>query len=661
MLRINRLAVVNYSLVAFAGALVVKSFWVQLVEGNRWSNLADNQHYTGSPLPARRGTILDATGLTLAESQQLITLSVAPREVRDARKLERALLKVGIARDVARAAGDKKRRWVPIPRRFNPSEVAALTKMRGVYTSVATQRVTIQSDGVRRLIGRTRDSLGVEGLELLLDSLLRGTTGETRLKRAPRGVRIEVDEPARLAPRDGHSVTLTLNHALQDITDRALLEGVTQRKATGGDVVVLDPRTGDILAMSSVRRMIKSNIASAVTEPYEPGSTLKPFVAAALLERGLARPDEQITTHNGEWTINGRTIHDEHKAASMSVVDVIRFSSNIGIAQLSQRLSSPALYSLLRDLGFGTPTGVPYPSEASGYLTNPRVWTVPSHMSHAMGYELSVTPLQLALAYATIANGGELLEPQLVREIRDADGAVVYRRQSRVVRRVMTKATAEQLRDVLKSVVDSGTAVDADLATFDLGGKTGTARRTASGRYARGQYTASFVGMFPARAPQLVLLIKIDNPGTTIFGGRAAAPIAKSIIQGALASREAPFDAIGLAAERLAHIPRVESESLRVAPSIGATVASEGDGTDIIGDAPPRSESIDLVSLAAKDSAGRESVAVPELNGETLREAVRRLHAAGFRVQVIEGKGKDTSPPAGTRLPRGSLVRVRHR
>jgi cell division protein FtsI (penicillin-binding protein 3) len=276
-----------------------------------------------------------------------------------------------------------------------------------------------------------------------------------------------------------------------------------------------------------------------------------------------------------------------------------------------------------------------------------------------MGYELAVTPLQLALAYAAIANGGELLEPQLVREIRDADGAVVYRGHPRAVRRVMTKATAEQLRDVLKSVVDSGTAVDADLATFDLGGKTGTARRTASGRYARGQYTASFVGLFPARAPQLVLLVKIDNPGTTIFGGRAAAPIAKSIIQGALASREAPFDAIGLASERLAHIPRVESESLRVVQSTGTTVAVEGDSVEL--EAPTRTESIDLVSLTPKDSSTRESMVVPDLNGETLREAVRRLHAAGFRVQVIDGRGNETSPPAGTRLPRGSIVRVRHR
>jgi cell division protein FtsI (penicillin-binding protein 3) len=657
MLRVTRLTLVSYCLIAVAAALVVKSFWVQLVEGKRWSQLAERQHYTGSVLPARRGAILDATGMMLAESQQLISLSVAPREVRDRRRLERALLKVGVPRDVARNAVDRRRRWVPIPRRFNPSQVAALTKMTGVYTNVATQRVMIQSDGVRRLVGRTRDSLGVEGLELLLDSLLRGETGKTRVKRAPRGVKIEADEPARQVARDGHTITLTINHALQDIADRALLDAVSEKRATGGDVVVLNPRNGDILAMSSVRRNVRSTIASAVTEPYEPGSTLKPFIAGALLERGLARPDEMVPTHNGEFTAYGRTIHDEHEAVSMSLVDVIRFSSNIGIAQLSERLTSPALYALLRDLGFGSPTGVPYPSEAAGVLRDPRNWTPMSHMSHAMGYELSVTPLQLALAYAAIANDGELLEPRLVREIRDADGAVTYHAKPRTVRRVMKKETAERLREVLKSVVDSGTAVDADLATFDLGGKTGTARRTAGGRYAQGQYTASFAGFFPAKSPQLVVVVKIDNPGTTIFGGRAAAPVAKAILQGAIASREAPLDAIGLAAERLAHIPRVPNDSPRT--EVPATNAS----VPINGEPPTRMESVDLVSLAKPDSVNRERVAVPELNGETLREAVRLLHGAGFRVQIVAGKGHkvETSPSAGSMLPRGSLVRVRQR
>ena len=653
MLRTTRLAVLNYCLLAFAVALVVKSFWVQLVEGKRWSRLAARQHYAGSVLPARRGAIFDATGMTLAESQQLITLSVAPREVRDRRRLERALLKVGVSRDVARAATDRRRRWVPIPRRFNPSEVAALTKMTGVYTNVATQRVTIQSEGLRRLVGRTRDSLGVEGLELMLDSLLRGTTGETRIKRAPRGVRIEADEPARQAPRDGYSVTLTINHALQDIVDAALREGLRERRAAGGDVVVLDPRTGDVLALSSVRREARSTIANTLTEPYEPGSTLKPFIAARLLERGLARPDDVVQTYNGEYTVNGRTIHDEHKAPSMSLVDVIRFSSNIGIAQLSDRLTDGALYAVLRDLGFGTPTGVPYPSEASGILRDPTNWSSRSHHSHAMGYELSVTPLQLALAYGAIANGGELMEPRLVREIRDADGEVAYRGTPRVVRRVMQRETAERLRDVLKSVVDSGTAVDADLATFDLGGKTGTARRTMDGRYAAGQYTASFVGFFPARAPQLVVLVKVDNPQTTIFGGRAAAPIAKAILQAALASREAPLDAVGLASQRLAHIPRPPNESVRVVQSTGTTA--------INGDAPTRVESVDLISLTQPDSQNSRSVRVPDVAGETLREAVHRLHSAGFRVQVISGRGRETVPPAGTVLARGSLVRVRRR
>ncbi|MGQ0538074.1 MAG: penicillin-binding transpeptidase domain-containing protein [Gemmatimonadaceae bacterium] len=663
MLRSTRLTLVSTCLIVFAVALAVKSFWVQIVEGDRWSRLAERQHYVGAVLPARRGSILDATGMPLAESRQLIMLSIAPREVRERRRLERSLLQAGVGRAVVRDALDRRKRWVPIPRRFNPSEVAVLTKMTGVYTSVATNRVALQSDGVRRLVGRTRDSLGVEGLELMLDSLLRGTPGAARDKRAPRGVRLESDEGARRLPRDGHTVVLTLNHALQDIADRALLAGVQQRRASGGDVVIVDPRTGDVLALASVRRAGPSTVATTLTEPYEPGSTLKPFIAGALLERGLARADEVIPTYDGLYKLGTRTIRDEHKAESLSLADVIRFSSNIGIVQLASRLSPGALYTLLRDLGFGSPSGVAYPSEASGTLRAPQAWSVPSQASLAMGYEVAVTPLQLALAYASIANGGELREPRLVKEIRDADGTVVYRGTPRTVRRVMAKETAQRLREVLTTVVDSGTAADADLATFDLGGKTGTARRTVAGRYARGQYTASFVGLFPARSPQLVVLVKIDDPGTTIFGGRAAAPVAKAILEGALASREGPLDAVGLAAERRRPRPAPnDTVVVRGGALAGQGAALPATATRRVGEGVsegPRSETVDLTTMEEASFRDTARFAVPSVDGEPLRAAVARLHAAGFRVQIVRGAEGGTVPPAGTLLKRGSLVRLR--
>jgi cell division protein FtsI (penicillin-binding protein 3) len=221
----------------------------------------------------------------------------------------------------------------------------------------------------------------------------------------------------------------------------------------------------------------------ALIEPFEPGSTLKPFIAGRMVETERARMDEVIETYNGIYKTPCRTLTDVHKAERLSLADVIKFSSNIGIARFSERLSRRELYETLRDFGFGAPTGVSYPSEASGVLREPKLWSCSSQASMAIGYEVSVTAVQLAAAYGAIANDGLLLVPTLVKSIRDADGEVVYEHQPQVVRRVLKPKTARMLRDVLASVVDSGTATDASLATFDLGGKSGTARRVSGGGY----------------------------------------------------------------------------------------------------------------------------------------------------------------------------------
>jgi cell division protein FtsI (penicillin-binding protein 3) len=266
--------------------------------------------------------------------------------------------------------------------------------------------------------------------------------------------------------------------------------------ADGGDIIVLDPNTGEIRAMASRRKDPASTSAMAIIEPYQPGSTLKPFLAAALLARGKARVDEVIETYNGTYKTFGRTIHDVHTAPRLSLADVIRFSSTASVD--FERLTRREQYEALRDFGFGTPTGIAYPMESGGILREPRFWGPQSPASLAMGYEMSVTPLQLALAYGTIANGGELLEPLLVKEVRDLDGKVLYSAKRRVVRRVLTPQGAAQLRRLLAGVVDSGTAKDAELETFAVGGKSGTVRGMSRGRYVAGSYTACVRRAVPA-------------------------------------------------------------------------------------------------------------------------------------------------------------------
>ncbi len=243
-------------------------------------------------------------------------------------------------------------------------------------------------------------------------------------------------------------------------------------------------------------------------------------------------PTNEVDTHLGQITINGRTVKDEHLQASMTLRNVIRLSSNVGIAQFSQRLSAREEFEALRNAGFGSPTGLPVPGEAAGSLPDPVHWSKQTPVSLAIGYEVAVTPLPMALAYSAIANGGELLEPGLVREIRDPDGTVMYRRQRRVVRRLMSEDIARQLREMLVATVAKGTASEAEIPSYIVAGKTGTARRTEYGAgYGRNEYNASFVGLFPGRDPEYVILVKIDDPTSSYFGGKTAAPLFKVILE----------------------------------------------------------------------------------------------------------------------------------
>ena len=271
---------------------------------------------------------------------------------------------------------------------------------------------------------------------------------------------------------------------------------------------MLDPQDGSILTLASRRPGVGAAAATTLTEPFEPGSTLKPFIAAALLGRGRVTPADVVDTHAGRLVINGRTLTDTHFAPSMTLRDVIRWSSNVGIVQFAQRLTPAEEYEALRDVGFGLDQEFHFLGELPGTLRDPSHWSKQSPASLAIGYELAVTPLQLALAYGAIANGGELLEPSLIREIRSPDGSVLYERHRRVVRRVMSADVARQLRDILIETVAHGTATGADLPSFAVAGKTGTARRVQYGAgYERNEYTASFVGLFPGRDPQYVVLL----------------------------------------------------------------------------------------------------------------------------------------------------------
>jgi cell division protein FtsI (penicillin-binding protein 3) len=650
----------------FALVLVGRAAQVQLFQTSMWRAKARNQQLAASPLPAPRGMILDENGALLVESRQLVRLNIAPREVyagSGAKNpvaahgrltlLANGLVRAKVGAEWVARATDTTRAWVTIPGRFLMSDVARVVAMHGVHSEAVMERVPPADDGLRRLIGRADDAgQPVDGLEKALDPSLRGEAGHAALLRDAKGTRFDSPSLGADDAKPGRTVVLTVNQTLQDIAEKALGDAVRQTGATGGDIVMLDPNSGEIRAMASRRSDPLSTSATALTEPYEPGSTLKPFVAARLLDLHRARVDEVMNTYNGKWELNGRKIEDDHPSPSFTLADVIRFSSNIGIVQFAMRFSPREQYELLRDVGFGTPSGLPYPAEESGRLPTPQNWDKLTPASLAMGYALNVTPLQLANAYGAIADGGELLQPAIVKEIRAADGTVLYRHQRTVVRRVMTTETAQTVRGLLRGVVEGGTGDSAKLATFDVAGKTGTAKLAQHGKYVAGKYTASFVGLFPADNPQLVILVKLDSPSSSIYGGKAAAPVSKTVLQAAIAARDASLDRKDLAAEpKRAEDDVALPDSVAHADSVVRVTESGSVPYVYHLDAPVKPV---VAAVAAR--------AVPNVHGLPVRRAVYTLHRAGFRVSLATpsatGAASATMPAAGSLAPSGTTVKL---
>ena len=657
----KRIGIVLATLMLFAGAIIVRAARVQVVQRSIWRERAARQQAEARDLPGPRGAILDETRRVLAEDQARLRLAITPREIRESDKLRRGLRRVRVPETRIARALDTSLKYVAIPGQFLPSDIAELLGLRGVHTSAVNVRSYRMSSATRHVVGAVDPGTGhgVEGIELVADSLLRGRTGASTLLHGLSGDALESPRSPGTTPVAGNTVVLTINADLQEIAEGALADAVSKMGAEGGDIVILDPNTGEIRALASRSADPRHYAATALTEPFEPGSTMKPFIAAALLDHGLVSPHDSVDTANGVVTIDGRSIHDEHRIGRAPLSEVLRWSSNIGIVKFAQRLSHREEYEVLRDFGFGEATGVDYPTESGGVLRDPEKWSRQSPASLAMGYEIAATPLQLAVAYAALANGGAVLEPTLIKEITGPDGALQYRHQPRVVRQAVPRVIADSVRRMLLNVVDEGTALSAALSNYLLAGKTGTPRATVRGRYIAGRYNPNFVGIFPGDAPQYVIVVKLTAPQRGFFSAETAAPVTRAILQAAIAARDAALDRGKLASsvETKPLQPTHVAASRRVAGSspLQQTSASPATATDSDGGAVPYAVTLPVQRVATPASAPRR---VPSVRGLTLREAVRSLHAAGFRVQLATGASEGTSPPSGVLAPPGTIVRL---
>jgi cell division protein FtsI (penicillin-binding protein 3) len=644
-----RIAAVQFGFALGVVVILGRAVQVQIVEGSDWAKEAARKRTERVVLPARRGALYDRNGVPLAVTQEFYHVGIAPNELEDLATGFRLLVR---SLGVPAASLDREFRahkpWIYLHGPFNATQVQTLRSVVGIHLEGDFQRFYPSRDLARPIIGGLSPDrpAGAAGLELSLDSLLTGQPGAAVLLKDRAGRRYE--SPARMLrePVAGNDVTLTLDAELQEIAERGLAEALTAMNAAGGDVVFLDPLTGELLALAS--RQAGSDDpqrASTFTDPFEPGSTAKLFTAAALLSHNLVDSTEAVFAEHGQWQMpvarNGRsrTITDSHRSdGNLTLAQAIQVSSNIAMAKFASRLQPEQQYEMLRDFGFGTPTGAEFPSESRGRLARPDRWQpMYTRASLAMGYEFGVTPVQLAAAYGAIANDGVLLAPTLVREVRDPSGALLYRHVPEPVRRVVSSEIAGRLKSFLRGAVgEGGTGEKAQLVNYTLLGKTGTAVRFEDGHYVRGEYTASFAALFPADHPQLVVIVKIDNPKGSYYGGLTAAPVTRSMLEQALASQRVAIDRARLAATDSAASTEPRPEP---APPGQAVVAVRW----------PYHPSDSVTSPRP----------IPDVTGRSVREAALALHRRGFQVG-LRGLGRvvRTEPAAGESAARGSSVIV---
>ncbi|MFQ5550488.1 MAG: peptidoglycan D,D-transpeptidase FtsI family protein, partial [Gemmatimonadales bacterium] len=602
---ILRMGAVRLGLLAGVGIVWVRAAQLQLIEGEAHRSTALSQRTESVTMPAHRGAIYDRTGVTLALTQEVYHLGIAPNEFRAGRSDESVgadVSRLSVALELppavieAEVAGST---YVYFHGPFTAAQVMDVEGIPGVHPEGEFARFYPDPDLARALLGSPgTNGSAPSGLERVFDSLLAGIPGRAIVLRDERGRTYESPSRPNAFPVPGADVFLTIDAELQEIVEATLLDALAEFEAIGGDVVVLSPQTGEIRALASFDSAGTARL-TPFTSPYEPGSTAKIFAAASLIQNGLVHETDSVWGEAGVYEFAGRVIEDVNEVQWVTLSDVIEHSSNIGIVKFARRFDRTAQFESLRRFGFGTPTGVEFPSESRGILHAPHEWSGFTSSSLAMGYEFAVTPLQLAVAYGAIANDGLVLRPSLVRLVRGPNGEVLYRHEVEPVRQVIDATTAVELRRMLTAVVYRGAT--AALTSYEVAGKTGTTRRAGPGGYIPGSYHASFASMFPADDPQLVLVVKLEDP-RGIYGSQTAAPLTRSMFEQILASQTAALDRGTL----------IREEATR------DVITARPTGAPAVTVSWPRE--------TRPATARVDSTRVPDLAGLTVRAAVATLH-----------------------------------
>ena len=542
-----RIALLAAGLFCLLGVGLGRAIKLQWVDRERLLELAEDQYVRRTEIPARRGDIFDRRGVPLAQSVEVDSLWIDPALAPDLRQASRDLSRrlrldpVEFYRKLQNA-----RRFAWIKRQAKPEEVRGALQLRipGVAVTKEPKRFYPQRELAAQLLGMTgTDGVGLEGLELSFNDELSGQNSELMSLRDAKGRKLLTQLDADPLLRRGASLQLTLDRQIQFVAEKALSRAVEESRGIAGMAVVLDPRTGELLAIANFPSFNPNAPAPGAAEAYrnravldafEPGSTFKAFTVAAALEENAIRPNQSIFCESGAWTVGRHTIHDTHPHGWLIPGQILQVSSNIGASKIAQSLGRDKLSAYAARFGFGQAGGLGLPGESKGSVPYPK--SEVALATAAFGQGLSVTAVQLAAAYGAIANGGVLMKPYLVHKVVDPDGLVLLDNGPTPLRRVISERTAALVVDMLESVVQkAGTAPRARMEEFRVAGKTGTAQKPDP--VARGyseKRIASFVGIVPADAPRAVILVVIDEPKTDVFGGLVAAPAFKEIAAAAL-------------------------------------------------------------------------------------------------------------------------------
>jgi len=545
-LRFRVVSILLFFLVLYV-ALVSRAFQLQVVSGETLGKLADRQHKASLTLYPERRFIFDRNGQKLAATIMADSVYVDPSNVEDRTKVSSNLSSIlGVKRQKITGALSNQGSFRWIARQISPvrTERIRTLKLKGVHLVQEPRRFYPHRELACHLLGFAGlDSTGLDGLESKYDEYLKGVPKKVVWGRDARGRKIYLSDDSGSAVDDRScSLFLTIDSKIQYIVESQLKKAIEDTGAKGGTVIVMDPGTGEVLAMAN-EPLFNPNEFSiypadarrnrAVTDCFDPGSVFKPFVAAAALEEGLVTETDIFDCENGSYTVGNRVIHDaqNEKFQELNLPDIIKHSSNIGSVKIAEKLGKEKFYHYITMFGFGSKTGIDLPGESRGILRNSKDWTDVDFATIAFGQGVSVTAIQLVTAMSAIANDGVLMKPHVVRCMVDKKGSVVKEIEPVAVRRVISPETSHRITSILTDVVEEGTGGNARIVNLSVAGKTGTSQKFDFdlGRYSARKVEASFIGFFPAEDPQMVILVMLDEPKIHRWGGAAAAPVFKEV------------------------------------------------------------------------------------------------------------------------------------